>query len=36
MRVRHVHLENFRAFEGAEMRLLGNGLVLVRQQPFGV
>jgi hypothetical protein len=29
MRVRHVHLENFRAFEGAEMRLLGNGLVLV-------
>jgi hypothetical protein len=29
MRVRHVQVENFRAFQGAEMRLPGNGLVLV-------
>jgi hypothetical protein len=29
MRVRHVHLENFRAFESAEIRLPGYGLVLV-------
>lgn len=29
MRVRHVQLENFRAFHSAEIRLPGNGLVLV-------
>jgi len=29
MRVRHVQLENFRAFHSAEMRLPGDGLVLV-------
>ncbi len=29
MRVRHVQVENFRAFESGEMRLPGNGLVLV-------